>query len=37
MGLTSGVEYVAPRSEEEKALSSVWTDVLKRDGISIKD
>lgn len=37
LGMKSGVEYVAPNSEEEKVLVSVWTDVLKRGEIGIKD
>nr|WP_278248407.1 non-ribosomal peptide synthetase [Niastella populi] len=35
--LSSGVEYVAPRTAPEKVLVSVWSDVLKREGIGIKD
>ncbi|WP_165760254.1 non-ribosomal peptide synthetase, partial [Niastella populi] len=35
--LSSGVEYVAPRTEPEKVLVSVWSDVLKREGIGVKD
>ena len=30
-------EYVAPRTTEEKVLVSVWSDVLKRQQIGIKD
>ncbi|WP_133054701.1 non-ribosomal peptide synthetase, partial [Niastella populi] len=37
LGLTSGVEYVAPRTEQEKILVSVWSAVLKREGIGIRD
>jgi non-ribosomal peptide synthase protein (TIGR01720 family) len=37
MGLSSGVEYVAPRTELEKVLASVWSDVLKREAIGIRD
>ncbi|WP_242674854.1 condensation domain-containing protein, partial [Niastella populi] len=37
LGLFSGVEYVAPGTEREKILASVWSDVLKREGIGIRD
>ncbi len=37
LGLSSGVEYVAPITEQEKVLALVWSDVLKREGIGIKD
>ncbi len=37
LGLTSGAEYVAPRTAQERVLVSVWSDVLKREGIGIKD
>ncbi len=37
LGLASGVEYVAPRTAQERVLVSVWSDVLKREGIGIKD
>ncbi len=37
LGLSSGVEYVTPATAQEKALASVWSDVLKREGIGIKD
>ncbi|WP_426094745.1 amino acid adenylation domain-containing protein [Flavobacterium sp. DSR2-3-3] len=30
-------EYVAPRSEEEKVLASVWSDILKYEKIGVKD
>ncbi|WP_202704401.1 condensation domain-containing protein, partial [Flavobacterium sp. UGB4466] len=36
-GLSSGVEYVAPGTEQEKVLVSVWSAVLKKEGIGIKD
>ncbi|WP_133054581.1 non-ribosomal peptide synthetase, partial [Niastella populi] len=36
-GSTSGVEYVAPGTEQEKLLTSVWSDVFKRPGIGIRD
>lgn len=37
IGLKLGTEYVAPSSEEEKILVSVWKDVLKREKIGVKD
>jgi amino acid adenylation domain-containing protein/non-ribosomal peptide synthase protein (TIGR01720 family) len=37
LGVSSGVEYVEAVSEEEKILVEVWSDVLKREGIGIKD
>jgi bacitracin synthase 3 len=37
LGLKTGVEYVAPQTENEKELVAVWTDVLKREEIGIKD
>uniref|UniRef100_UPI00192B203F non-ribosomal peptide synthetase n=1 Tax=Flavobacterium sp. UGB4466 TaxID=2730889 RepID=UPI00192B203F len=36
-GLSSGVEYAAPGTEQEEVLVSVWSEVLKKEGISIKD
>ncbi|WP_202704543.1 phosphopantetheine-binding protein, partial [Flavobacterium sp. UGB4466] len=36
-GLSSGVEYVAPGTEQEKVLVLVWSAVLKKEGIGIKD
>ncbi|WP_165760205.1 AMP-binding enzyme, partial [Niastella populi] len=36
-GLSSGVAYVAPGTEQEKVLALVWSDVLKREGIGIRD
>jgi amino acid adenylation domain-containing protein len=37
LGLSSGVEYVAPRTEQQRVLVSVWSDVLKRADIGIRD
>ncbi len=37
VGLSGGVAYVAPGTAQEKALASVWSDVLKRADIGIKD
>ncbi|MGB3465097.1 MAG: amino acid adenylation domain-containing protein, partial [Cyclobacteriaceae bacterium] len=37
LGLSSGVEYVAPVTVEQQVLVQVWTDVLKREGIGLKD
>ncbi|MEN2401847.1 amino acid adenylation domain-containing protein [Flavobacterium sp. MC2016-06] len=30
-------EYIAPRTKEEELLVAIWSDVLKRDQISVKD
>ncbi|QNN43954.1 amino acid adenylation domain-containing protein [Pedobacter roseus] len=35
--LGSGREYVAPRTETERALVSIWQDVLGKEGIGVKD
>ncbi|MFT5823207.1 MAG: amino acid adenylation domain-containing protein [Crocinitomix sp.] len=37
LGLKTGVEFIAPSTIQETVLVEVWTDVLKRDGIGIKD
>ncbi|MFT5822330.1 MAG: amino acid adenylation domain-containing protein, partial [Crocinitomix sp.] len=37
LGLTSGVEFVASTTAQEELLISVWSTVLKRKGIGIKD
>ncbi|WP_133054584.1 non-ribosomal peptide synthetase, partial [Niastella populi] len=37
LGLSSGIEYVAPVTEQEKVLALVWSAVLKREGIGIRD
>jgi amino acid adenylation domain-containing protein/non-ribosomal peptide synthase protein (TIGR01720 family) len=37
LGISGGMEYVAPRTEQEKILVSVWSAVLKRSGIGIRD
>jgi amino acid adenylation domain-containing protein len=37
IGLASGVEYVAPRSEMEKKIVKIWQEVLQRDRIGMKD
>jgi amino acid adenylation domain-containing protein/non-ribosomal peptide synthase protein (TIGR01720 family) len=36
-GLLSGVDYVAPNTDQEQLLVKVWSDVLRRDKIGIKD
>ncbi|QNN43941.1 phosphopantetheine-binding protein [Pedobacter roseus] len=35
--LGSGREYIAPRTETERALVSIWQDVLGKEGIGVKD
>ncbi|WP_299188228.1 non-ribosomal peptide synthetase [uncultured Aquimarina sp.] len=35
--VSTGTEYVAAETKEEKVLVSVWEDVLKRESISVKD
>ena len=37
LGLTNGVEYVAPRNEIEEKLVKIWQEILQRENISIKD
>ncbi|MDP1816120.1 MAG: amino acid adenylation domain-containing protein [Leadbetterella sp.] len=37
LGLSSGVEYIAPRNEIEEKLVKIWQEVLKRDNIGVKD
>jgi amino acid adenylation domain-containing protein/non-ribosomal peptide synthase protein (TIGR01720 family) len=37
IALSTGASYVAPKSMEEKILSDVWSDVLRREEISIKE
>ena len=37
LGMGSGVEYVAPRNETETTLLTIWTEILGRDSISVKD
>ncbi|WP_133054574.1 non-ribosomal peptide synthetase, partial [Niastella populi] len=36
-GLTSGVEYVAPRNETEAKLVKIWEEVLEREKIGVND
>ncbi|WP_133054571.1 FkbM family methyltransferase, partial [Niastella populi] len=35
--LDNKIEYIAPGTEQEKVLASVWSAVLKREGIGIRD
>lgn len=35
--MTSGVEYVAPRTETEQKLAAIWAELLGRDNIGVKD
>ncbi|MFT5824179.1 MAG: tyrocidine synthetase-3, partial [Crocinitomix sp.] len=37
LGLSSGIEYVAPRNEVEEQLVAIWENVLQKDNIGIKD
>jgi len=37
LGLSSGVEYVAPRNEIEQKLVAIWQEILGKEKISIKD
>ncbi|WP_165760192.1 condensation domain-containing protein, partial [Niastella populi] len=37
LGLTSGVEYVAPRNEIEIKLVKIWEEVLERETIGVND
>ena len=37
LGLSSGVEYVAPRTETEKLLIAIWELILERKPIGVKD
>jgi acyl carrier protein len=37
MGLSSGVEYVAPRTELEEKLVKIWEEVLQRENIGVND
>jgi acyl carrier protein len=37
LGMSTGVEYVAPRNEMEQKLVTIWEEVLQRDRIGIKE
>jgi amino acid adenylation domain-containing protein len=37
LGLTSGIEYMAPRNVLEEKLVKIWQEVLQRDTIGVKD
>jgi putative pyridoxal-dependent aspartate 1-decarboxylase len=37
LGLSSGVEYIAPRNEREEQLVKVWEEILKRKDIGVND
>ncbi|MFT5822223.1 MAG: amino acid adenylation domain-containing protein [Crocinitomix sp.] len=37
IGVSTGVEYVAANTEQERILVSIWEEVLKRESISVKD
>jgi bacitracin synthase 3 len=36
-GMSSGVEYVAPRNETESKLVKIWEEILQRDKIGVND
>ncbi|WP_216857899.1 condensation domain-containing protein [Pedobacter steynii] len=37
LGLSSGVEYLAPRNDTEERLLLIWQDILGREQIGVKD
>lgn len=37
LGMSSGIEYIAPRNATEEKLVSIWQDVLGKERIGIKD
>jgi tyrocidine synthetase-3 len=37
LGLSTGVEYVAPRNELEEKLVAIWQEILGRDKVGVKD
>jgi tyrocidine synthetase-3 len=37
MGMSTGVEYVAPRNAVEKKLVAIWEELLGKEGIGIRD
>ncbi len=37
LGMSSGVEYVAPRNETEEKLLAIWQELLGKETISVKD
>ncbi|SDO82156.1 Acyl carrier protein, partial [Pedobacter steynii] len=37
LGLSSGVEYLAPRNNTEERLLLIWQDILGREQIGVKD
>ncbi|MET4143087.1 amino acid adenylation domain-containing protein, partial [Pedobacter sp. UYP1] len=37
LGLGTGIEYIAPRNAAEQVLCAVFSDVLKKEGIGVKD
>jgi putative pyridoxal-dependent aspartate 1-decarboxylase len=36
-GLSSGIEYIAPRNEREEQLAKIWEELLKRKDIGVND
>ena len=37
LGMSSGVEYIAPRNETEEKLLAIWQELLGKETISVKD
>ena len=37
LGLSTGVEYVAPRNEIEEKLVAIWEEVLNKEKVGVKD
>jgi fengycin family lipopeptide synthetase D len=37
LGITTGVEYVAPRNEIEEKLVAIWEEILGKEGVGVKD
>jgi amino acid adenylation domain-containing protein len=37
LGLESGTEYIAPATETEQKLSGIWSEILGKEKISVKD
>jgi tyrocidine synthetase-3 len=37
LGLSSGVEYIAPRNQTEEKLVAIWQDILGKETVGVKD
>jgi amino acid adenylation domain-containing protein len=37
LGLSSGVEYIAPRNQTEEKLAIIWQDILGKERVGVKD